>query len=666
MHSDIPGACRVLIENVAPAVEHGRFPVKRTPGDTVAVEADIFTDGHDLLQAVVCYRPRAQATWTEVPMAALGNDRWCGSFVVTQLGYYVFTVIAWLDHFASWYQALGKRLTAGQDVTVELLIGADLVAAACQRATGPDVALLREWAHLLRTAGSTATATAQRLLQDPIVPQLMARYPDRQLATTYDTEFPVLVDPERARFSAWYEMFPRSCSPTPGQHGTLKDCEARLPYIASMGFDVLYLPPIHPIGSTHRKGKNNSTVAEPGDVGSPWAIGGAAGGHTAVHPDLGTLEDLRHLVARAREYGIAVALDIAFQCSPDHPYVQEHPEWFRQRPDGSVQYAENPPKKYEDIYPFDFETPHWQSLWDELKRVVLFWVEQGIEVFRVDNPHTKPLRFWEWLIAEVKAQHPQVIFLSEAFTRPKVRYSLAKRGFTQSYTYFAWRNTKEELTRYMTELLRTDVREFFGANLWPNTPDILPEFLQHGGRPAFMARLVLAATLSANYGIYGPAFELGEHVAVREGSEEYLDSEKYQLRHWNLEHPDSLHDFIARVNHVRHTNPALQRNDTLYFHPAEHPELLCYSKRTPDYSNIVLVVVNLNPYHTHAGMLNLHLHELQLDPERPYQAHDELGGGRYLWHGAHNYVELNPRVSPAHIFRLRKRVHREHDFEYFM
>ena len=449
-------------------------------------------------------------------------------------------------------QALRKRVEAEQEVQVELLIGAELVEAASQRATGTDAAELQERARRLRMPlESGSLAQARLVLEDETLRRLMALYPDRRFATTSPGEFAVVVDRDKACFSTWYEMFPRSCAALPGQHGTFKDCEARLPYLARMGFDVLYLPPIHPIGQVHRKGKNNATVATPDDPGSPWAIGAAAGGHTAIHPQLGTLDDFRSLIATAQEYGIEIALDIAFQCAPDHPYVQEHPEWFRWRPDGTVQYAENPPKKYEDIYPFDFDTAHWQALWEELKRIVCFWIEQGVRIFRVDNPHTKPLRFWEWLINEIKVSHPEVIFLSEAFTRPKVQYNLAKRGFTQSYTYFAWRHTKEEITRYFTELTQTDIREYFRPHLWPNTPDILTEYLQHGGRPAFLIRLVLAATLGASYGIYGPAFELCEHRPRFEGSEEYLDSEKYEIRHWDLEQRHSLQEFIARVNRIR-------------------------------------------------------------------------------------------------------------------
>jgi len=666
MHNDT-GRRRVIIEGVQPAIDAGRFPIKRSIGERVVVEANIFTDGHDLLSAVLWYRPAGAASRTEVPMAPLGNDRWQGDFIVSQLGRYSYTVQAWVDHFATWHQALRKRVAAGQEVAVELLIGADLIEVASQQAVGTDATQLQAWVRRLREPlEPRSVEQTHLLLQDETLLRLMATYPDRRFATTYPYEFSVVVDRDKARFSTWYEMFPRSCAMVPGQHGTFKDCEARLPYIAHMGFDVLYLPPIHPIGQVHRKGKNNATVATPDDPGSPWAIGSAAGGHTAVHPQLGTLQDFRELAAKAQEYGIEIALDIAFQCAPDHPYVQEHPEWFRRRPDGTVQYAENPPKQYEDIYPFDFETAHWQALWEELKGIVCFWIEQGVRIFRVDNPHTKALRFWEWCINEIKAAHPEIIFLSEAFTRPTVQYYLAKCGFTQSYTYFAWRHTKEEITRYFTELTRTEVQEYFRPNLWPNTPDILTEYLQHGGRPAFLVRLVLAATLGASYGIYGPAFELCEHRPLSEGSEEYLNSEKYEIRYWDLEQPESLKNFIARVNRIRRDNPALQSNQGLHFHTVDNPELLCYSKSTADWSNVVLVVVNLSPSYAHSGWVELELDALGLDLGQPSQMHDELSDARYLWQGARHYVELNPQVVPAHIFRVRHRIRTERDFEYYL
>jgi starch synthase (maltosyl-transferring) len=447
-------------------------------------------------------------------------------------------------------------------------------------------------------------------------------------------------------------MFPRSAGN--GQaHGTFRDVEAQLPYVAGMGFDILYLPPIHPIGNGKRKGRNNALAAAPGDPGSPWAIGSADGGHKSIHPQLGTPAEFRHLVAAAREQGLEVALDIAFQCAPDHPYVTEHPAWFRHRPDGSIQYAENPPKKYQDIYPFNFDTDDWKALWLELRSIFEHWIDEGVTVFRVDNPHTKPYPMWEWMIGEIKREHPQVIFLAEAFTRPRPMHRLAKLGFTQSYTYFTWRNTKAELTEYFTELAHDASREYFRPNVWPNTPDILHEYLQSGARAAFVARLVLAATLSANYGIYGPAFELMEHVPREPRSEEYRDSEKYEIKAWNRERPDSLRPLIARVNAIRRTNPALHGNWRLRFHAIDNPQLLCYSKGTEDLANVVLTVVNLDPRNPQTGWTTLALAELGVDPAAAFEVHDLLTDARYRWQGPHNYVELRPSELPAHILRVR-------------
>ncbi len=648
------GRQRVVIEGVCPEIDAGRFPIKRTTGDEVVVEADIFADGNDVLSALLLHRRYDAGKWTESPMEPLGNDRWRGSFRVGEPGRHLYTLMACVDHFETWRWGLEKKLQASQDVSLDLLVGADLLEGAAKRATGPVGQRMRKWVWGLRD-GDVHPAEKSRLALSEEVAWQMGKLPDVAGATRYHKELVVVVDRAEARFSAWYEMFPRSSSPEPGRHGTFRDCEARLPYVASMGFDVLYLPPIHPIGRTNRKGKNNAPAARPDAPGSPWAIGSADGGHRAVHPELGTLDDFRRLVAKARQYGIEVALDLAFQCSPDPPYVAEHPEWFRLRPDGSVQYAENPPKKYEDIYPFDFGTERSDELWEELKSVVLFWIEQGVRIFRADNPHTKPFQFWEWLIAEIKEAHPDVIFLSEAFTRPRAMYRLAKLGFSQSYTYFAWRNTKAELTQYFTELAGKELSDFFRPSLWPNTPDILHEYLQLGGRPASIVRLVLAATLSASYGIYGPPFELGETRPREPGTEEYLDSEKYELRHWDLEHPDSLKGVISTVNAIRRENPALQRNDGLVFHDVGNDQLLCFSKRTEDPPNIVLVAVNLDPRYTQSGWVNLSLDRLGLSADETYQVHDLLGGGRYLWTGARNYVELNPHVLPAHIFRVRRR-----------
>ncbi|HYO23543.1 MAG TPA: alpha-amylase family glycosyl hydrolase, partial [Lacipirellulaceae bacterium] len=484
-------------------------------------------------------------------------------------------------------------------------------------------------------------------------------------ATQFGRELSVAVDRERAAFSAWYEMFPRSAAPEP-RHGTLRDVETRLPYVAAMGFDVLYLPPIHPIGRSFRKGPNNATVASPGDPGSPWAIGGEEGGHKAVHPELGTLDDFRSLVRVAERHGLELAMDIAFQCAPDHPYVREHPEWFRRRPDGSIQYAENPPKKYQDIYPFDFECEAWESLWEELRSIFLYWAGEGVQIFRVDNPHTKPFPFWEWVIAEVRREHPGALFLAEAFTRPKIMYRLAKLGFTQSYTYFAWRDTKRELTEYFSELTKTETREFFRGNLWPNTPDILPASLQVGGRGAMMARVVLAATLAGNYGVYGPPFEHGWSAPREPGSEEYLDSEKYQVHQHDVDRPDSLRDFIARVNAIRRARPALSHRGALEFHEVDNEQIICYSRVAPDGQDIVLVVVNLDANYPQSGWIRVPLAQFDLPPDRPFQMHDLLTDARYLWHGDRNYIQLDPKVCPAHIFRLRRQTRSEQDFEYFL
>ncbi len=679
----LPPPPRVVIENVHPQIEGGRYPIKRVEGDKVTVTADIFADGHDLVSAVVLHRRVGEAAWNESPMCELGNDRWMGSFEVPQMGRYEYTLQGWVDYFRTWRLALGKKVEAGQDVSVDLLIGAELVEQAAKRAEphgGNGRALdglrlralaeeLRRTARRAEQNGGSASANDPALVEEVFSEELavlMDRHAERRSAATYEKLLPVVVDRRQALFSAWYEMFPRSCSPEPGRHGTFQDCELRLPYVAEMGFDVLYLPPIHPIGRVHRKGKNNAVEAGPEDVGSPWAIGSEEGGHKSVHPQLGSLEDFKHLVAKAREFGLEIALDLAFQCAPDHPYVKQHPEWFRHRPDGSIQYAENPPKKYEDIYPFDFECVQWRKLWEELKSIVVFWIKQGVRLFRVDNPHTKPFAFWEWLLAEIRRDYPDVLFLAEAFTRPRVMERLAKLGFTQSYTYFAWRNTKWELTQYLTELTQTELKEYYRPHFWPNTPDILTEYLQYGGRPAFIVRLVLAATLSAGYGIYGPAFELCENRPLAPGREEYLDAEKYEIKHWDITRPDSLKDLVGRVNRIRRENPALQTNHTLRFHTVENEQLIAYTKSTEDLTNVILVVVNLDPHHMQCGMVELPLESLAIDPHQPYQVHDLLADARYLWHGPRNYVELHPQTTPAHIFRIRRRVRTERDFDYFM
>ncbi len=654
---------RPIIEAIRPQVDGGRFPAKAAVGDVVTVEADAFLDGHDLLACEVRHRHVSEHRWATVAMDPIGNDRWRGAFAVSELGRHRFAVHAWVDRFGTWRRDLKARLDAGQDASADLLVGADLFRRAARRARGEEKRALTTVAGDLADAEQgLANRVVERVLGDELA-EVVRRYPDR-VAASSSGELSVFVDVERARFSTWYELFPRSASPDPDRHGTLADVEARLPYLEQLGIDVLYLPPIHPIGTTSRKGDDGEPVAGPGEPGSPWAIGAPEGGHTAVHPELGSLDDLDHLVATAATSGIDVALDLAFQCSPDHPWVHEHPEWFRHRPDGSIRYAENPPKRYEDIFPLDFETEAWRELWDALLGVVEFWIAHGISVFRVDNPHTKPLRFWEWLIASVKRSHPEAIFLAEAFTRPKVMYRLAKVGFTQSYTYFTWRQARWEIESYLTELTQTEVADFFRPNFWPNTPDILTEQLQSGSPSIFAIRLLLAATLAASYGIYGPAFELQEHLPRHTGSEEYLHSEKYAIRHWDLERPGSLAPVIARINRIRRSHPALQFNDSLRFHGSDNEQILVYSKSRPAPGTVaggspgwdgdtVVMVVNLDPGHRQSAWIDLDLGELGIEADRPFTMHDLLTDTRYQWEGAHNFVILDPQVVPAHIFHLR-------------
>ena len=661
------GRLRAVIDAVMPVVDGGRFPAKRIAGVPVEVEAHCFTDGHDKLRAVLAWQSLGEEALYEMPMTAQVNDVWTAEFTPPAPGRYRFTVTAWVDHFESWRQELTRRDDPA-DIIIALQVGATLIDEAAHRAAGADRDVLSAWARSLRdTAGSgdqSDPAAMKALALDPARGDIAARNPDRSLSVSMARE--LIVDRVRAQFSAWYELFPRSAATQPGIHGTFRDVEARLPYVAGMGFDVLYLPPIHPVGRINRKGMNNALTALPTDVGSPWAIGSSEGGHKDVLPQLGTLADFDHLVEAARALNIDIALDIAFQCAPDHPYVAAHPQWFKHRPDGTVQYAENPPKKYQDIYPFDFESSDWRGLWDELKSVFTHWIGHGVRIFRVDNPHTKSFTFWEWVIGEIKRENPDVMFLAEAFTRPKVMHRLAKAGFTQSYTYFTWRTGKQELTEYFTELSRGPGSEYFRPNVWPNTPDILHEALQSGLRSTFSARLVLAATLAGNYGIYGPTFELMEHVPREHGSEEYRDSEKYQLRTWQLDRRDSLAPLIARVNAIRRDNPALQSDGSLRFCTIDNDQLIAYVKHDPATRNIVLAVVNLDPYNTQSGWLDLDLAALDVDAGQPYQMHDLLSDQRFQWRGGRNYVSLEPHRMPAHIFRLRRHVRSEREFDYFL
>jgi starch synthase (maltosyl-transferring) len=645
----------VWIGNVRPELDGGRFPVKREVGDLFEVTADILREGHEALAAVLHYRTVKDPGWHEVRMEPLGNDRWAGRFLLAENTRYLYTIEAFPDPFRTWAEDLKKRLAAGMDVDSELLEGAELLRRALPRAAGADRRRLEARLADFEQAEPSARV---RLLLDEETLELVETYPDRSAATRYDRELEVVADRVLARFAAWYEMFPRSQGTTPGRHGTFRDCIRRLPDVAGMGFDVVYLPPIHPIGVSFRKGKNNSLTAGPDDPGSPWAIGNAHGGHKAVEPKLGTLDDFRAFVRAARQAGLEVALDYALQCSPDHPYVREHPEWFYARPDGTIKYAENPPKKYQDIYPLDFSCRDREALWEEMKSILLFWIEQGVRIFRVDNPHTKPIPFWAWLIAEIQAVHPDVHFLAEAFTRPKVMQALAKVGFTQSYTYFTWRNFKQELTDYFAELTHGDMAEYFRGNLFANTPDILPPILQHGGRPAFKMRLVLAATLSSVYGIYS-GYELCENAAVP-GTEEYLDSEKYEIkvRDWNA--PGNLTEYIARINRIRRENPALHEYRNLRFYPSDRDDVLWYGKRSFDGGNAILAAVNLDPFEPRQATVRVPLDVLGIGAEERFRVEELITGARHLWKGAEQTIRLDPGVEPAAIFRVSRFPHKDY------
>ena len=635
------------IAGVWPELAAGRFPVKRVVGDTFEVSADILREGHEALAAVLKYRTVKDTTWREVPMHHVDNDRWVGRFPLEENTRYLYTLEAYPDPYRSWAVDLEKRLAAGMEVASELLEGAALLRPALARAVGADKKRVEE--RLAELGRATTPLQQARILLADDTAELVENYPDRSAATTYDRELEVVVDRPLAQCAAWYEMFPRSQGTVAGRHATFQDCIARLPDIAAMGFDVLYLPPIHPVGRSFRKGRNNSLVAAPDDPGSPWAIGNERGGHKAVEPALGTLHDFREFVGAARAAGLEVALDYALQCSPDHPYVREHPEWFHHRPDGTIKYAENPPKKYQDIYPLNFYCRDREALWEELRSIVLFWIEQGVRIFRVDNPHTKPMPFWAWLIREVQTLYPDVIFLSEAFTRPKLMQALAKVGFTQSYTYFTWRNFKGELTAYLTELTRTEMAEYFRGNLFTNTPDILSPILQDGGRPAFKLRLALAATLSSLYGIYS-GYELCERAAIP-GTEEYLDSEKYEIRVRDWDTPGHIKAYIARINRIRRENPALQEYRNLEFYECDDDNILFYGKRSADGQNTVWVAVNLDPFQAHEARLHLPMRELGVTSEDRLQVHELITDERQLWRGPAHTIRLDPQ-EPAAILRI--------------
>ncbi|NOT76451.1 MAG: alpha-1,4-glucan--maltose-1-phosphate maltosyltransferase [Cyclobacteriaceae bacterium] len=638
------GKLRVIIENVQPQVDAGLYPAKRTIGERVDVIADIFGDGHDHIRAELLYKFGKKAEWKVLEMQSAVNDIWSASFLTTEKGSYYFTIRAWIDHFDTWYDGFKKKAAAKVDVTVELMEGAEYL-----HAVAKGDAKIIAVAKKLEDKANQSQAIATVLSED--FAKIVHERPLRQHETLYSKELEVHVEHTKALYSTWYELFPRSSSLQAGKHGTFQDTIKLLPRIAAMNFDVLYLPPIHPIGKVNRKGKNNNVKSSAGEPGSPWAIGSDEGGHKAVHKELGTLEDYKKLIAEAKKHKIDIALDVAFQCAPDHPYVKEHPEWFKQRPDGTIQYAENPPKKYQDIYPFNFETEQWSELWNELKSVIVFWIEAGVKIFRVDNPHTKPIPFWEWVIAEINKEHSDIIFLAEAFTRPKIMSSLAKVGFTQSYTYFTWRVNKQEITEYMTELVNGPSRNYFRPNFWPNTPDILPFHLQHQGENIFIIRIALAATLSSSYGLYGPPYEFYENTPI-DGREEYFNSEKFEIKSYDWRKTNRMTDIITLLNKARRENPALQSTWNMTFCSIENPNLIAFLKTTDDLSNIVLMVVNLDPHGKQSGYLQLPKDKLKMGPKLNIKLQDIITDEQYTWTQDWNYVELEPNKMPFHLFKL--------------
>jgi starch synthase (maltosyl-transferring) len=638
---------RIAIEGVTPQIDGGRFAAKRAEGDRLVVEADVFCDGHEVLGAAVLVRS-PDGSSVETPMRPLGNDRWSVEITFDQVGRHSYTIVAWRDLFSTWRDEVVKKREAGRPVSLEIEEGRKLLGAAAQSASEHEAASLKRFVDHFE--GSEQEAERLELLLSADVAELMTHAAPRTSLTRYDKDLEIWVDRRAAVFSAWYELFPRSQSGDGKRHGTFDDVIARLPYVRDLGFDVLYLTPIHPVGRTNRKGRNNALSAGPADPGSVYAIGAEEGGHDAIHAELGTMDDFGRLVAAARDHGLEIALDFAIQCSPDHPWIKDHPEWFDWRPDGTIKFAENPPKRYEDIVNVHFYRDAFPSIWYALRDVVLFWVEHGVHIFRVDNPHTKPFPFWEWLIAEVHERDPNVIFLSEAFTRPKLMKRLAKLGFTQSYTYFTWRNTKAELIEYMTELTTSEQREYFRPNFFANTPDINPIPLQTSGRAGFQARLLLAATLAGNYGIYS-GFELCEATPLPD-KEEYLNSEKYELKAWDWDRPGNIRDDIALINRLRREHPALQQLFNLRFYNAWNDQIIYYGKWTDDKRDFILVAVNLDPHTSQGAHFEVPLWEFGLADEAAIDVEDLVTGGRFSWTGKVQHMLIDPHQRPYQIWRL--------------
>ena len=640
------GKQRVIISNVSPEIDKGQFPGKAAVNEPITISADIFSDGHDEISASLYIRKVNQRKWTEFPMHFVINDHWSISLVPDEIGFYEFRIEGWVDHYKTWKHGLTKKKEAGQDIAVELQIGAQLLQEAQSTVKDPNLA---GW--YARLADPDQQGAAYELAISEEVTAVMYKHRLSNQISAYAKTLKIEVERKKAAYSTWYELFPRSTAAEGVEHGTFNDVIPILPRIAKMGFDVLYFPPIHPIGEKNRKGKNNSLTATESDPGSPWAIGNRLGGHKAIHPQLGGLKDFKKLLKAADKYGIEIAMDIAYQCAPDHPYVKENPQWFKWRPDGTVQYAENPPKRYEDILPFNFETDDWENLWAELKSVIDYWIDAGVSIFRIDNPHTKAFRFWEWMIAEVRKEHPEVLFLAEAFTRPRVMERLAKAGFNQSYTYFTWRNTREELEEYITELTKTDMRYYFRPNFWPNTPDILPPHLTHGGENAHIMRLILAATMSSNYGIYGPVYEFGINQP-HGAKEEYIDNEKYEIKHWDWSVTTRIGEIIRRVNHIRKENPALQSTWNVELAESSNEQIICFAKKDKESGNLLIIAVNLDVFNTQGGHVRIPFESMKLSSLSQFRVRDLLSGESYPWHNEWNYVELNPYRMPAHIFKV--------------
>jgi starch synthase (maltosyl-transferring) len=643
------GRQRVIISNISPVVENGKYTAKAVVNEDFMISADIFGDGHDEVNASLLIKHKKDRSWKELPLTLIGNDHWELPFRTEQEGIYQFYIKGWIDHFTTWKKGFEKKFSAGQSIETELQIGISLIEQAAEHAIKKDREFLSQWVKKL-TIPENITASVS-LVMDEELAHVMFANRDSALVSISSQSYEIEVERSKAGFSTWYELFPRSASPDPDRHGTFDDVKTLLPRIAEMGFDVLYLPPIHPIGISKRKGKNNSLEAAGDDPGSPWAIGSKEGGHQSVHPQLGTLKDFQNLLKEAQKYDIEIALDIAFQCSPDHPFVKKHPQWFKWRPDGTVQYAENPPKKYEDILPFDFETEDWEELWYALKDIIDYWIDKGVTIFRIDNPHTKSLAFWEWVIDEIRKKNPQIIFLAEAFTRPRIMEQLAKAGFNQSYSYFTWRNTKAELEEYLTELTKTEKRYYFRPNFWPNTPDILPPELMRGGENAHIMRLILAATLSSNYGVYGPVYEFGLTEPMP-GKEEYIHNEKYEIKYWDWNRYTRIKELITRVNRIRKQNPALHSTWNIEFAKTDNDHIICYGKVAPGEKNILIIIVNLDPFNTQSATVQLPLKKLGIPDDRSFIIKDLLSGDKFTWNGEWNYVQLNPHEMPAHIFKV--------------